>query len=113
MDNSQTSAEDIDMTVVSTNEPTDALPQMKKKELIEAVAAKVDLKKPDVKAAVEAALEVLGEALTNGQSVNVPPLGKLMIKNSKSGANATVVNLRLRQSKIQDKKPLAEGGEDS
>ena len=113
MDHSQTPAEEIDMTVVSTNEAADALPPMKKKELIEAVAAKVDLKKPDVKVAVEAALEVLGEALTKGQSVNIPPLGKLMIKNSKSGANATVVNLRLRQPKAQDKKPLAGDGEDS
>lgn len=123
MDNSSNPSEDIDMTVVSTSEPAADTPAMKKKDLIEAVAAKVDVKKPDVKATVEAVLEILGGALANGQSLNVPPLGKVMIKNGKTGANANVMNVRIRQSKVaagegavkakKGKKALAGDSEDS
>ncbi len=107
--------EKIDMTVVTTKEAAPAVPPMKKKELIDAVVAKLDMKKPDAKAAVEAVLEILGDTLASGQGVNVPPLGKLMVKNMKSGANATVVNVRLRKNSGEksDQKALAATGEDS
>ncbi len=123
MDNSSNPSEDIDMTVVSTSEPVADTSALKKKDLIEAVAAKVDVKKTDVKATVEAVLEILGETLAKGQGINVPPLGRVMIKNSKSGANAHVMNVRIRQSKAaagegapkgkKGKKALAGDGEDS
>ncbi|MEY8882767.1 HU family DNA-binding protein [Donghicola sp. XS_ASV15] len=106
--------EEIDMTVVTTKEAAAAVPPLKKKELIEAVVAKLDMKKPEAKAAIEAVLEVLGDTLASGQSVNVPPLGKLMVKNMKAGANANVVNVRLRQSTASKAdKPLAATDEQS
>ncbi|NVO23550.1 HU family DNA-binding protein [Donghicola mangrovi] len=124
MNQSSNTAENIDMTVVSTTEPNVAGPVMKKKDLIEAVGQKVDMKKPDVKNAVEAVLEVLGAAIANGQEVNLPPLGRLVAKRTKTGANATVMTLRLRQAKGvaekapekpkgKGKKALAGQGEDS
>lgn len=82
--------------VVEEVKPVVADAPIKKPELIDRVMAETGMKKKDVKPVVEAMLAVLGKALTNGEELTVPPLGKLMINRSKETANATIVNLKLR-----------------
>jgi len=73
---------------------------IKKPELLEEVVLRTNLKKRDVKPAVEAALAVLGDALRDGAEVNIPPLGKLRVVKSKTLENgAAVMTLKLRTPK--------------
>lgn len=89
-------------TETSPPEPatTAAAPVMKKPELLDAVVARTNLKKRDVKPAVEAALAVLGDALREGTELNLPPLGKLrIVKNKDLGDGVSVMTLKLRTAK--------------
>jgi len=73
---------------------------LKKPALLDAVVERTNLKKRDVKPAVEAALAVIGDALREGTVVNLPPLGKLRVVKSKSlDGGAAVVTLKLRTPK--------------
>jgi|SRR6056297_268032 len=74
-------------------------PEMKKKELIEAVCARTDVKRKFAKPVIEAMMEVLGEAIAEGRVLNLQPMGKMVSKRSKETANARVSVLRVRQSK--------------
>ena len=79
---------------------------MKKPELLDAVVARTNLKKRDVKPAVEAALAVISEALARGDDVNLPPMGKLRIVKSKPlDAGAHVLTLKLRTMKTAASTP--------
>jgi len=84
---------------------------VKLKDLVETVATATGGKKPDVKAAVEATLDALGKALVAGQSVAVPPLGKLRVVKTKGPA--LTVKLRLPNAAKPSGLALAEDGEDS
>jgi nucleoid DNA-binding protein len=72
--------------------------ELKLKELIEAAVAARGLKKSDAKPAIEAAMEVLGAALAEGRDVNLPGLGKMKIKRSKTTEGRRVIEMRLRQN---------------
>lgn len=82
--------------VVATEHPE----PMKKPQLLDAVVARTNLKKRDVKPAVEAALAVIAEALMNGEDLNLPPMGKLRVVKAKElDAGAQVLTLKLRTMK--------------
>ncbi len=100
-------------TVVETVKPKVAAAPVKKPELIERVMSETGMKKKDVKPVVEAMLHVLGRALVQGEELIVPPLGKVMVKNSKDLANATVMNIKVRQPNATNtpKEGLAEAAE--
>jgi hypothetical protein len=84
--------------------------QVKLKDLIESVAAKTGGKKPEVKAAVEATLAALGEALATGKALVVPPLGKLRVVKNKGPA--LTLKLRLADGAKAAGLALADDGED-
>ena len=68
-----------------------------KPQLLDAVVARTNLKKRDVKPAVEAALMLLGDALREGKDLNLPPLGKVRLVKSKDLENGVaVLTLKLR-----------------
>lgn len=101
-------------TVVTTTAPTLSAPEMKKKELIDAVVKRSGIKKKDAKPVVEAMLAVLGEQLGDGRELNLQPLGKVKINRIKHLANGRVVMCKLRQSAPSDspaKDPLADAAE--
>ena len=83
--------------VVKSAAPT-VMTEMRKEQLLDEVAKRSGAKRKDVKPIVEAALEVMGEALGEGQELNLKPLGKVKIARTKQVANGRVINLRLRQS---------------
>lgn len=95
--------------VVSSATPT-VMTEMRKEQLLDEVAKRSGAKRKDVKPIVEAALEVMGEALGEGQELNLKPLGKVKIARTKQVANGRVINLRLRQS-IQVIKELEDSQE--
>ncbi|MBV0914109.1 HU family DNA-binding protein [Anianabacter salinae] len=96
--------------------------ELKKPELIRRVVAASGLKKKDVKPVVEALLKELGDALSNGEAMNLQPLGKLQINRTKDKDNGEVIIVKVRRNQqavdetvpLDEKKPddpLAEAAE--
>ncbi len=86
-------------TIEPPIEPVET-PLMKKPELLDMVVARTNLKKRDVKPAVEAAFAVIADALRNGSDLNLPPLGKVRVVKSKDlEGGAAVMTLKLRTHK--------------
>lgn len=73
--------------------------ELKKKELVDMVVARTGVKKKYAKPAVEAMIDVLGEAIAEGRKLNLQPLGKIMHQRSKDTANARITIAKIRQSK--------------
>jgi len=88
-------------TVVKQSTTTVAAPDLKKKELIEAVVEKSGIKKKYAKPVVETMLAVLGDAIENGREMNLQPLGRVMFNRTVEKANARVTVAKIRQSKAQ------------
>ncbi|MDB4240654.1 HU family DNA-binding protein [Yoonia sp.] len=73
---------------------------IKKPQLLDRVVTRTNLKKRDVKPAVEAALAVMREALQDGAELNLPPLGKVrLVKTKELEGGASVMTLKLRTPK--------------
>ncbi len=70
---------------------------MKVKDLIDRVATASDQNKKDVRAVVEATLAELGKALEAGETLILPPLGRVRIANQKSDAAGQIMTLKLRR----------------
>jgi DNA-binding protein HU-alpha len=91
---------------------------LKKQDLLARVAALSGAKRKDVKPILEAALQVLGDALSKGEELNLPPLGKVKVNRSKAESGTEILMLRLRRSdgaekaKKPGKEGLAQDGED-
>lgn len=89
-----------------------------KRELLERVVIASGIKKRAAKPVVEAMLKELGDAFARGETVNLQPFGKGIVKSFKDLENAQVLELRLRRSKTAvraaetgPKDPLAEAAE--
>ena len=72
--------------------------ELRKPALIDLVVAQSGIKKKDAKPVVEATLAVLGQALSEGKSLNLQPFGKLKITRSKDLANGQMLVARVRRS---------------
>ncbi len=83
--------------------------QMKVKDLIDRVAAASEQNKKDVRAIVEATLAELGKALEAGESLNLPPFGRVRIANQKADGTGQLMTLKLRRG--GEKKPGKNAGE--
>jgi DNA-binding protein HU-alpha len=70
---------------------------LKKQELVDRVVKASGAKKKDVKLIMEAALGVLGDALSAGEELNLPPLGKMKVNRQRDEGNAEVLILKLRR----------------
>ena len=57
----------------------EATSAMKKQQFVERVVEETGVARKDVKAVVEATLALIGEALSSGMELNLPPLGKLKV----------------------------------
>ncbi|QOL83128.1 hypothetical protein F3W81_06900 [Pseudooceanicola spongiae] len=73
-------------------------PELNKKDLIAQVVQRSGVKKKFAKPVIEALLVVLGDAIAEGRELNLQPLGKVKVTNTKSVANGKVMNTRIRQS---------------
>ena len=74
---------------------------IKKKEIVEHVASTTDLKKREVREALEGVLSFLHERLLDGEEVQVPPLGKVrvVVQNDGTTRQKTVYRLILQKPK--------------
>ncbi|MDF1853863.1 HU family DNA-binding protein [Pseudooceanicola sp.] len=86
------------LSVVVDNVPVGATPELKKSELLDRVAVLSGLKRRDIKATVEATLNVLGEAIGESREMNLQPLGKIKVTRVKSASGSRIVTARFRQS---------------
>lgn len=83
---------------VSVQEAKDHAVVLKKQNLVDRIVTASGAKKKDVKLIFEAALAVLGDALSAGEELNLPPLGKLKVNRQKAEGNAEVIIIKLRRS---------------
>lgn len=72
-------------------------PTMRKTDLIDRVVLRSGVKKKDAKPAVEAALAVLGEALSDGEVLQLPPMGKLRVTRTVEQESGEVLVCKLRR----------------
>ncbi|MDU8926722.1 HU family DNA-binding protein [Alisedimentitalea sp. MJ-SS2] len=87
-------------------------PHLRKRPLIDAIAKRSGVKRRDAKAAVEAALEIMGEAIADGSGLNLPGLGKLKVVRTKKLSNAHVYVARIRQADKSARPDPETGGKD-
>ncbi len=72
-------------------------PELRKKELIEKVVVRSGIRKRDAKPVIEAMLEELGMAVSEGRGLVLPPMGRLKIIRQKDTANGQVTVIRARR----------------
>lgn len=75
----------------------DTVPTLRKKELIERVVKASGIKKKDAKPVIEAMLQVLGDALTAGEELVLPPFGKAKVNRQKDLAQGEMMIVKLRR----------------
>lgn len=90
----------------ASSEGASAIPLLKKRDLIDAVVKRSGIKKKDAKPVVEAMLAELAEALSDGQELSLPPLGRVKINREKEIEDGKVLILKLRQKTLPE--PRAE-----
>jgi nucleoid DNA-binding protein len=94
-------------------------PMLRSRDLVARVAEATGAKVKDVRQAVEATLAELGKALDQGQTLQLPPLGKLSVAPRKGADDMSPIKLKLRRSsdpavkKESKKEALAEPDEAS
>lgn len=94
---SRKSAPQPDAPAPQSAAPAEKGASLRKKDLIERVAQVSGAKKKDVKAAVEATLQVLGEALARGEALALPPLGKARVSRQKEAGAGEMLVIKLRR----------------
>ncbi|GAA6201645.1 HU family DNA-binding protein [Aquicoccus sp. SU-CL01552] len=87
----------VEPHVLRVSEPEVARPDLRKKELIDAVLERCEVKKRDAKPVIEAMLAVLGETLAGGRGLNLEPLGKLRVNRTMDRKDRRIVVSKLRQ----------------
>ena len=94
-------------------------PMLRARDLVARVAEATGAKVKDVRDTVEATLAEIGKALDLGQSLQVPPLGKLSLAPRKGADDTSPIKLKLRRAadpkvkKASKKEALAEPDEAS
>lgn len=89
----------LEVTEATDTEEDDSDPEFRRPDLIEKVMERSGMKRKDVKPVVEAMLAVMGDLLVAEQDMNIAPLGKVMIKNSKELEKAHVLTVKVRRPK--------------
>jgi nucleoid DNA-binding protein len=113
-----------DVTAPNTGGKTDKamsgnIPMLRSRDLIARVVEATGGKVRDVRQTVEATLAELGKAVDLGQSLQLPPLGKLLVAPRKGADDMSPIKLKLRRAsdpavkKASKKEALAEQDEAS
>lgn len=86
---------------------------VKRKDLVDRVTTLTGAKRKLVKSVVEATLSVLGEALSRGEDLRLPPFGNARVNRSRGEEGARTLTVKLRRGSGKGaKEALAEPGED-
>ncbi len=95
----------------------EASTMIRKKDFIERIVAESGAKKGDVRLIAETALKVLGDALSKGEALNLPPLGRAKITRTIDKNDGEVLVIKLRRNTPNDagektsSEPLADADE--
>ena len=73
---------------------------VRRKELVERIVASSGLKPKAVKTVLDAVLKEIGDILFDGDGLNVPPLGKLVVTRRKDISGAQILNCKLRRKTV-------------
>ena len=105
----------LDAEMAATESAGSTPDELRKKQLIDEVVERSGIKKKYAKPVVEAMLAVLGEAVAAGTTMNLQPLGKVMLQRTNEKASGRVSIVRIRQSgsggQNPGKDPLASAAE--
>lgn len=94
-------ASSVDASPVAPDAPAPTVETaLGKRELIARVVTASGIRKKHAKPVVETMLKELGDALARGETLNLQPFGKANVKRHKELANADVIEVRLRRSKL-------------
>lgn len=99
------------VSVVKDVPTTAGLSELKKRELMDLVVERADVKKKYAKPVIEAMMEVLGEALAQERPLNLQPMGRVLPQRVKDVGKHRVIITRIRQSKERAGHTAAEEGE--
>jgi nucleoid DNA-binding protein len=72
-------------------------PSLKKKEFLDRVLLASGGKKKDVRDIAEATLKVLGDALSKGEELVLPPLGRAKVNRSREVGEGEMIMVKLRR----------------
>ncbi len=87
-------------TETTTETSADAtVVMLRKKDMLLRLTERTGLRKNQIKPVMEAVLAELGDALIKGETLNLPPLGKLTVNRSIAQEKADVVICKLRRAK--------------
>ena len=105
---SDTDATALDVAASKTSEDNPVDPNLvKKKAIYEHVSVATGLRKRDVREAVDSMLEYLHTCLSDGKTIQLPPLGKIKAVERGSGENAkTHYKLMLKKTDASEKKSV-------
>lgn len=105
------SAPPVEATPAAEAVTTPAL-VLRKKDLLDRVADASGARKKDARAIIDATLQILGEALSRGETLVLPPLGKARVNRStdKSGGETLVIKLRRAPGEAKKVKETAQEG---
>ena len=84
-------------TATDTGRPDGQPLMIKKPEILDRLVKVSGAKRKDAKLILEATLAVLGDALSEGEELNLPPLGKLKVNRTRQDGAAEVLILKLRR----------------
>lgn len=93
--------------------PAGEVGELRKKELIDIVVSRTDVKRKFAKPVIEELLEVLTESLEEGRELNLQPLGKFRVNRTTEKENGKITVLKLRQTKRKKQDPEAPSEETS
>lgn len=82
---------------------------LKRKEFVARVMAETGFSKSEAQTATDAALNVLARALSAGEEISIPNLGKLKVNRRTAQENAEVIVVKLRRKTAAGGE--AEGGD--
>ena len=91
------------VSVVKEVQPAVGVSELKKRELMDLVVERSDIKKKFAKPVIEAMIEVLGEALAQERPLNLQPMGRVLPQRVKDAGKNRVIITRIRQSKERAK----------
>ncbi|MEL7014179.1 MAG: HU family DNA-binding protein [Pseudomonadota bacterium] len=87
------------VSVVKDVPSTAGKAELKKRELMDLVVERTDVKKKFAKPVIEAMIEVMGEALAEERPLNLQPMGRVLPQRVKDAGKHRVIITRIRQSK--------------
>ena len=71
---------------------------LKMKDLIDKVVAATGAKKADVRGIIEATLAALGDALSKGNTLNLPPFGRAKVSRAAEAGSGKAMTVKLRRN---------------